>query len=140
MTPPAPLVRSDLSSELLLGLGGAAVLAILAGALLPKGQRVRARQGAVLLVLAILSIAAQQTGFLEDTPRALVFASTFFLLASIGRSLVVLLIEVRAARRTTRPAPRNFSVLSTTVDYLPVTQVALLPIIADPHSTSTTTK
>jgi small-conductance mechanosensitive channel/CRP-like cAMP-binding protein len=138
MTPPAPLVRSDLSSELLLGLGGAAVLAILAGALLPKGQRVRARQGAVLLVLAILSIAAQQTGFLEDTPRALLFASTFFLLASIGRSLVVLLIEVRAARRTARPAPRIFRDLSTAVVYLAVALLALRAIDVEPGSILTT--
>jgi hypothetical protein len=64
-----------------------------------RGERVRARQGAVLLAVAILCVAAERTMFAEEpTPRALVFASTFFLLASIGRSLVVLLVEVRAAR------------------------------------------
>ena len=67
------------------------------------------------------------------------FASTFFLLASIGRSLVVLLIEVRAAaRRTARPAPRIFRDLSTAAVYLAVALLALRAIDVEPGPILTT--
>jgi small-conductance mechanosensitive channel/CRP-like cAMP-binding protein len=139
MGPPSPLVPSELPHELLLGIVGAGLLAILAGALLPQGQRVRARQGAVLLVFAILCVAVERTTFAgEPAPRGLVFASAFFLLASIGRSLVVLLIEVRAARRTARPAPRIFRDLSTAMVYLAVALLALRAIDVEPGSILTT--
>jgi small-conductance mechanosensitive channel/CRP-like cAMP-binding protein len=132
-------VHSELSHELLLSVAGAALLAILSAALLPPGQRVRARQGAVLLVLALACIAAERTMFAEEpTPRGMVFASTFFLLASIGRSLVVLLIEIRAARRTARPVPRIFRDLSTAVVYLAVALLALREIDVEPGSILTT--
>ncbi len=139
MASPSPPVPLEISHELLLGVAGAVLLAILAGALLPRGQRVRARQGAVLLAIAILCFAAERTMFAEEpTPRALVFASTFFLLASIGRSLVVLLVEVRAARRTARPAPRIFRDLSTAAVYLAVALLALRAIDVEPGSILTT--
>jgi small-conductance mechanosensitive channel/CRP-like cAMP-binding protein len=139
MGPPSSLVRSELSSELLLEVAAAALLAILSGALLPRGQRVRARQGAVLFVFAIVCVAAERTMFADEpAPRWLVFASTFFLLASIGRSLVVLLIEVRAARDTARPAPRIFRDLSTAVVYLAVALLALRAIDVEPGSILTT--
>jgi small-conductance mechanosensitive channel/CRP-like cAMP-binding protein len=139
MGPPSSLVRSELSNELLLEIAAAVLLAILAGALLPPGQRVRGRQGAVLLVFAIVCIATERTMFAEEpTPRWLVFASTFFLLASIGRSLVVLLVEVRAARRTARPAPRIFRDLSTAMVYLAVALLALHAIDVEPGSILTT--
>ena len=139
MGSPSPPVPLELSHELLLGVAGAVLLAIVAGALLPRGQRVRARQGVVLLAIAILCAAAERTMFAEEpAPRALVFASTFFLLASIGRSLVVLLVEVRAARRTARPAPRIFRDLSTAAVYLAVALLALRAIDVEPGSILTT--
>jgi small-conductance mechanosensitive channel/CRP-like cAMP-binding protein len=139
MGPTSPPVPSEVPHELLLGIAGAALLAIVAGALLPRGQRVRARQGAVLLVVAILCFAVERTMFVEEpAPRGLVFASTFFLLASIGRSLVVLLIEVRAARRTARPVPRIFRDLSTAAAYLAVALLALRAIDVEPGSILTT--
>jgi small-conductance mechanosensitive channel/CRP-like cAMP-binding protein len=99
----------------------------------------RTRQGAILLVLAVVGIVAEWTQFADGpAPRGLVFASTFFLLASIGRSLVVLLIDVRAARRTARPAPRIFRDLSTAAVYVAVGLMALRAIDVEPGSILTT--
>jgi small-conductance mechanosensitive channel/CRP-like cAMP-binding protein len=93
----------------------------------------------MLLVVAILCVAAERTLYVEEpAPRGLVFASTFFLLASIGRSLVVLLVEVRAARRTARPVPRIFRDLSSAVVYLAVALLALRAIDVEPGSILTT--
>ncbi len=111
---------------MLAGFLSAALLVLLACALLPSGRRTRARQGAVLLTLSLvcsLGRALPVPG--SGTQRFLVFAMTFFLLASIGRSLVVLLIDVIAERRTARPAPRIFRDLSTGVVYIFVALLAL---------------
>jgi small-conductance mechanosensitive channel/CRP-like cAMP-binding protein len=132
------LAGTDLTSEMV-GIPLAVLLALLAGVLLPAGQRKRARQGAVLLFLSLLCGAAQFIFAKEASVRKpLLFAATFFLLASIGRSLVLLLVDVFLERRTARPAPKIFRDLSTGVTYLLVALVALRAVGVEPGSILTT--
>ena len=70
--------------------------------------------------------------------RPLLFAGTFFLLASIGRSLVLLLVDVLLERRTARPAPKIFRDLSTGIAYLAVALVAMHAVGVEPGSILTT--
>lgn len=128
----------DLTSEMV-GIPLALLLLLLAVLLLPKGQRKRARQGAILLALSLVCGTARlffPTG--ASVRRPLLFAATFFLLASMGRSLVLLLVDVFLERRTSRAAPRIFRDLSTTVVYLVVALVAMRSIGVEPGSILTT--
>ncbi len=129
----------DFTSETIAGFLAAAFLVFLAGALLPPGQRKRARQGAVLLGLALLGSLVRTLPLKgAGSERSLAFATTFFLLASIGRSGVVLLVDIVAGRRTARPAPRIFRDVSTGVVYLVVGLLALRSVDVEPGSILTT--
>ena len=133
------LVPSDSISEMLAGFVAAALLVFLAVVLLPSGRRTRARQGAVLLAFSLVCALTRTLPLLgSGSQRYLAFATTFFLLASIGRSLVVLLIDVVAERRSARPAPRIFRDLSTGVVYLFVALLALRSVDVEPGSILTT--
>jgi small-conductance mechanosensitive channel len=136
---PTAFVGPESVGALIGGYLAALVLVVLAGILLPKGMKLRARQGASLLVLSLLAAAARELplkGSLVE--RILVFAVTFFLLASIGRSSVVLLVDVLGARRAARPTPRIFRDLSTAGVYLFVGLLALRSIDIEPGSILTT--
>ena len=123
----------------MVGVLSALLVLLLAIGLLPQGHRKRARQGAVLLGLSLACFLAW-TSVPQDSSarRLLLFGATFFLLASIGRSVVVLLIDVVAERRASRPAPRIFRDLSTGVVYLFVALLALRTIDVEPGSILTT--
>src|ERR1700734_1466255 len=111
---------ADLTSEEV-GIPLALLLLLLAGLLLPRGERRRARTGAVLLGLSVVCGVARFFFRAEaSVQRPLLFAATFFLLASIGRSLVLLFVDVLLGRRTARPAPKIFRDLSTGIVYLVV--------------------
>ncbi len=128
----------DFTSEMV-GIPLAFFLLALAVVLLPAGERKRARQGAVLLALS-LCCGSFRLVFPEKTlpARVLLFAATFFLLASMGRSLVLLVLDVVVERRTARPTPRIFRDLSTGVSYLLVGLIALRAIDVEPGSILTT--
>jgi small-conductance mechanosensitive channel/CRP-like cAMP-binding protein len=138
MGAPSIVVPPDFSSEEIAGFFVAGILVFLAGSLLPRGQRNRARQSAVLLGLSLFG-SVVRTFPLKGvgTQRSLAFGTTFFLLASIGRSLVVLFIDVVSAR-SARPTPRIFRDLSTGVVYLFVALLALRSVDVDPGSILTT--
>ncbi len=123
----------------MVGVLSAVLLLVLAIGLLPRGHRKRARQGCVLLGLSFVCFLILES-LPEDASarRLLIFGATFFLLASIGRSVVVLLIDVVAERRASRPAPRIFRDLSTGVIYLFVALLALRTIDVEPGSILTT--
>jgi len=128
----------NLTSEMV-GIALAIVLLSLALALLPGGERKRARQGAVLLFLSILCGGARLVVPRDAVAaRALLFAATFFLFASMGRSVVVLALDVVVGRRAARPTPRIFRDLSTGVTYLIVGLIALRTIDVEPGSILTT--
>jgi small-conductance mechanosensitive channel/CRP-like cAMP-binding protein len=132
------LAGTDLTSEMV-GIPLALLLLLLATLLLPAGQRKRARQGAILLGLSLLCGAARFV-FPPDASvrRPLLFAATFFLLASIGRSLVLLLVDVVLERRRARPAPKIFRDVATGITYLAVALVALHAGGVEPGSILTT--
>ncbi|HEX3345324.1 MAG TPA: mechanosensitive ion channel family protein [Polyangiaceae bacterium] len=132
------LAGTDVTSEMV-GIPLAILLLLLATLLLPPGQRRRARQGAVLLGLSLVCGAARFV-FPPDASvrRPLLFAATFFLLASMGRSLVLLLVDVLLERRTARPAPKIFRDVSTGIAYLVVALVALHAVGVEPGSLLTT--
>ncbi len=126
------------SSEMI-GVPLALVLLVVAIALLPPGERKRARQGAGLLLASIvLGLAHLLVPNEAAVERVLLFAATFCLLASMGRSLVLLGIDVVIERRTARASPRIFRDLSTAVVYLVVGLVALRAIGVEPGSILTT--
>jgi small-conductance mechanosensitive channel/CRP-like cAMP-binding protein len=133
------IVPPDFSSEEIGGFFLAAMLVFLAATFLAPGLRNRARQGAVLLGLSLLC-AVMRTLPLKGvgTQRTLAFATTFFLLASIGRNLVVLLIDVIAGRRRVHATPRIFRDVSTGVVYLVVALLALRSVDVEPGSILTT--
>jgi small-conductance mechanosensitive channel/CRP-like cAMP-binding protein len=129
----------ETTGELWVGFLCAALLLFMAGALLPPGKRVRARQGAVLFALGLGAFLGRAVPTRDEgAVRLLVFATSFFLLASIGRSLVVLLLDVIVERRTARPSPRIFRDLSTGVVYLFVGLLALRSVDVEPGSILTT--
>jgi small-conductance mechanosensitive channel/CRP-like cAMP-binding protein len=117
----------------------ALLLVALCAVLLPSEQRRRARQGAVLLGLS-LACHALRFAFPRDATveRLLLFAGTFFLLASMARSAVLLVLDVIIGRRQARSTPRIFRDLSTATVYLLVGLVALRSIDVAPGSILTT--
>jgi small-conductance mechanosensitive channel len=132
------LAGTDLTSEMV-GIPLSLLLLVLATLLLPAGQRRRARQGAALLGLSLLCGTARFFFAAEaSVRRPLLFAATFFLLASIGRSLVLLLVDVLLERRRARPVPKIFRDLSTGIVYLAVALVALHAAGVEPGSILTT--
>ncbi len=133
------ILHSESASVLLVGFLGAGLLLLAASALLPPGRRARARQGAVLLGTALVCLLVRSLPLPDaGAARLLVFATSFTLLASIGRSLVVILLDVVVARRTARPSPRIFRDLSTGVVYLFVGLLALRAVDVEPGSILTT--
>jgi len=135
------LAQSDLTSAIV-GIPLAVVLLALTVALLPPAQRPRARQAAGLLATSLVCDVARAAAAHEahesGLPRLLTFAATFTLLASMGRSLVLLFLDALPARRSARPAPRIFRDLSTGTIYLFVALVALRSVDVEPGSILTT--
>ncbi len=132
------LAGTDLTSEMV-GIPIALVLLALARLLLPRGERRRARQGAVLLAASLLCGSVRLLFPVDAAVRKpLLFGATFFLLASMGRSLVVLLVHVRLERRGQRTTPRIFRDVSTGVVYLLVALIALRAMGVEPGSILTT--
>ena len=132
------LLGLDFTSEML-GIPLAVALLLVAVRLLPRSARIRARQGAVSLGLSILC-GGLRLLFPKDLviSRALLFAATFFLLASMGRSVVLIALDVVVERHSARTTPRIFRDLSTGVIYLVVGLVALRAIDVEPGSILTT--
>jgi small-conductance mechanosensitive channel/CRP-like cAMP-binding protein len=133
-----PLSGLNFTSEML-GIPLAVALLLVAVLLLPRSARIRARQGAVSLGLSIVC-GTLRLLFPTDlvVSRALLFAATFFLLASMGRSIVLIALDVVVERRSARTTPRIFRDLSTGVTYLVVGLVALRAIDVEPGSILTT--
>src|SRR5262249_36846940 len=102
------LRATDFVSEIA-GISLAVLLLFLCFLLLRPSERRRAHQAVILLVLSLgagftRALSPQDAGF----RRPLLFAAVFFLLASISRSLVLLVLDVVVGRRAERPTPRIF--------------------------------
>jgi small-conductance mechanosensitive channel len=120
-------------------LGTALALLFLVRTLLPKELRGRMRIAAVYLALALLFggflvIVDERASFY----RVALFFHFFFLLASTGRSIVLLAVDVMLGRRIRRAPPRIFRDLTQAVVYVIVLLVTLRAIGIEPGSILTT--
>lgn len=124
-------------------LGGFAVavalaLLTLARALSPKGQS-RAGLAAMYFVLAVVFGAGEILAPGGTTiERAIEFFFWFFVLASCGRSVVLLIVDVAIGRRTHRTPPRIFRDLTQAVVYVLVLMLTLRAVGVEPGSLLTT--
>jgi len=132
------LGRSDRTVDVV-GIATAIVLLALARWLLPKDDKPRIRIALTYLLLAVLFGALAMV--LEATSgvaRVFAFLYTFFLLASCGRSLVLLAVDVIFGRKTHRAPPRIFRDVTQAVVYIVVLLLTLRAVGVEPSSLLTT--
>jgi len=115
------------------------VLLAVARLLLPKADRDRTRHAAIYLALSIVFGVAEWLAPKGTTVEKTVdFFFWFFVLASCGRSLVLLAVDVVFGKRTRRSAPRIFRDLTQAVVYVIVLMLTLRAIGVEPGSLLTT--
>jgi small-conductance mechanosensitive channel/CRP-like cAMP-binding protein len=117
----------------------ALVLVVALGALLPAKARSLLRQP--VLFLLIFAVAQGILTILPDTHgarRAASLASLTFLLASIGRSGVVLVLEVILGQRLIRPLPRIIRDIAQGLVYIAILLTVLRAAGFEPGSLLTT--
>ena len=134
----AAIGLTDRSGDVL-GYLTALVLVALARWLLPKDAKRRARQPLLFLVLSIL-FGVVSAGLDENTHAGHVFSFlyTLFLLASCGKSLVLLAVDVIFSRRKHQAAPRIFRDLTQALVYLVIVMITLRAQGVEPSSLLTT--
>ena len=121
--------------------GGVAaiVLLVLARLLLRREDRSRTKAAAIYLLLAVVLGAV---GVLvpsgSELGKTLDFLARFFVLASCGRSLVLLAIDIAFGRKTERAPPRIFRDLTQAVVYVLVLLLTLHASGVEPGSILTT--
>ncbi len=120
-------------------IAAAVVLLILARVFLPKPDRGRARIAAIYLALALvfggLSLFGDDRASLH---RVFLFLYYFFMLASSGRSIVLLTVDVVFGRRMHRAPPRIFRDLTQAIVYVVVVMLTLRAVGVEPGSLLTT--
>ncbi|MDB4944673.1 MAG: Potassium efflux system KefA protein / Small-conductance mechanosensitive channel [Labilithrix sp.] len=123
----------------LVGFLTAAALLSLARWLLPPADRARVRLPSVYLVLALVfGLVTFALPASENIGRIFNFLYTFFLLASCGRSLVLLAVDVIFNRQTHRAPPRIFRDVTQAVVYVIVVLLTLRAVGVEPGSLLTT--
>jgi len=123
----------------MVGFATAVALVLLARWLLPAYARPRVKQPLVYVVLAVpFGITTAFLGSRAGMGRVCAFFYTFFLLASCGRSLVLLGVDVVFGRRIHRPPPRIFRDVTQAIVYVVVVLVTLHKIDVEPSSLLTT--
>ncbi len=128
----------DRSSELA-GVDLAGVLLLFARWLLAADDKKRVRQPAIYLVVSIaIALATFFVDGKADVGRVLRFLYTFLLLASIGRSIVLLAVDVVFGRRTHRKPPRIFRDVTQAIVYVVVVMLTLRAVGVEPGSLLTT--
>jgi small-conductance mechanosensitive channel/CRP-like cAMP-binding protein len=129
---------SDRSVDIV-GVCAAIALLGLAHWLLPAGEKRRARLPLVYLLLsAVTGGLSVVVGANRGVARVLSFLYTFFLLASCGRSLVLLAVDVVFGRKTHRAPPRIFRDVTQAVVYVVVLLLTLRAVGVEPGSILTT--
>lgn len=122
-----------------IGVIAALVLLAVVRLLLPKADHNRTRIAAIYLVLSIVFGIAEWLSPTGSTVEKTVdFFFWFFVLASCGRSLVLLAVDVLFGKRTQRSAPRIFRDLTQAVVYVIVLMLTLRAIGVEPGSLLTT--
>lgn len=120
-------------------IASAVVLFVLVRLLLPKAERGRARIAAVYLGLSLVFGVLELVVDGRTTVHvAFDFLFHFFVLASAGRSIVLLAVDVVFGRRIHRAPPRIFRDLTQAVVYVIVVLLTLRGIGVEPGSLLTT--
>jgi len=121
------------------GIATAITLLALAHFLLGKEDKPRTRLPLAYLLLAgLFGILAAVLESNANVARVFAFLYTFFLLASCGRSLVLLAVDVIFGRKTHRAPPRIFRDLTQAVVYVIVLMLTLRAVGVEPGSLLTT--
>lgn len=132
------LGRADYTVDLV-GVIVAIVLLVLARLLLPKDDKPRVRLPLTYLLLAgLFKLVATVVEGVAGVTRIFAFLYIFFLLASCGRSLVLLAVDVVFGRKTHRAPPRIFRDVTQAVVYVIVVLFTLRAVGVEPSSLLTT--
>lgn len=132
-------LRQDLLSGEAAGVAFAIILLLALRLLLPERGRSLLRQPALLLLAHLVAQSVVRLLPQEGTGhRTLLVLAVLLLLASIGRSLVLLVLDVGFGRRLERPLPKIIRDLTQGVVYLLVALSALRAAGIDPGSILTT--
>lgn len=138
MEPLIALGRSDHTADFV-GVAVAIVLLVLARWLLPPADKPRTRLPLAYLLLAgLFALVAAVVEGASGVARIFTFLYTFFILASCGRSLVLLAVDVIFGRKTHRAPPRIFRDVTQAVVYVIVVLFTLRAIGVEPSSLLTT--
>lgn len=130
--------RADHSLELSAALV-AATLLLAVRLLLPRQDRARLREPAVFLVAGLFfGVLTYLVGTSASVGRLLLFLYLLLVLASAGRSLVLLAVDVVVSRRTHRAPPRIFRDLTQAIVYVVVLLATLRGVGVEPGSLLTT--
>jgi small-conductance mechanosensitive channel/CRP-like cAMP-binding protein len=130
-------VPSSMASSELLGLAVAVALIVVLRLLLPRGALLRQP-------ILFLALHLGLRGLLVVLPadasarRVLSFGALAFLLAAIGRSSVVLVLDVVLGRRLARPLPKIVSDITLGIVYTAILLTALREAGVEPGSILTT--
>ena len=138
MTSLFEFLHSDTALSLI-GLVFAGLLLLLVRVLLPREDRARARIATIYLTLALgvgLVLLILPHG--SSIAKTVEFFWWFFVLASIGRSVVLLFVDVFSVRKTHRQSPRIFRDLTQAVVYVVVLMMTLRAVGVEPGSLLTT--
>lgn len=123
----------------IVGIATAIALLGLARWLLPKEDKARTRLPLAYLLLAgLFGALATVLDANHNVARVFSFLYTFFLLASCGRSLVLLAVDVIFGRKTHRAPPRIFRDVTQAVVYVVVLLLTLRAVGVEPGSLLTT--
>jgi small-conductance mechanosensitive channel/CRP-like cAMP-binding protein len=132
------LGKSDHSVDIV-GIATAIALLALAQSLLAKDDKPRTKLPLAYLLLAgLFGALAAVLDSNASVARVFAFLYTFFLLASSGRSIVLLAVDVVFGRRTHRAPPRIFRDLTQAVVYVIVLMLTLRAVGVEPSSLLTT--
>lgn len=132
------LGRPDRTVDVI-GFVTAIALLALARFLLSAQDKPRTRLPLAYLLLAgLFWLLEAALGAGEGASRVVAFLYTFFLLASCGRSLVLLVVDVVFGRKTRRAPPRIFRDLTQAVVYVVVLMLTLRAVGVEPSSLLTT--
>jgi len=129
----------DQIRESTIGIAAALILVTLLLLLLPRSQRHYIRAPVLLLLAHIVAMLVRS--FIPETwslHAGLQLAALFFILLSVGRGLLILVLHVLAFGRSSRPLPRIFSDLLMTLVYLASLLVTLRAAGVEPGSLLTT--
>ena len=121
------------------GVAFALLLAVVVYLLAPRASQRHVRLPLVLLALHLVATALERTlPAAPGTRTFLAFVALLLLLASIGRSLVLLVLDVVLGRRFVRPLPRIIRDITQGVVYIVVLLAALRSAGVEPGSILTT--